>query len=387
MLELSTYAIPIKSLIEFRKNVLHKNPELSGKEYQTAKHIKTFLEKYKPDEIIEGLGESGIAAVYGKDPSYTVMVRCELDALPIQEINDFEYKSINEGIAHKCGHDGHMTIVAGLATILHKNKPQKGRVVLLFQPAEETGEGATKVINDSKFKSIEPDYIFALHNLPGYPESSIIYREGNFTSSVKSIIIKLIGKTAHAAQPETGINPALAISKIISQISELSNNDPESDDFKLITPIQIKMGEEAYGTSAGYGEIHLTIRCWELDKMNQLEKQIIKIVEEVAVTSKLKIEIGYTQEFMSCSNNKEAGSYIELAAKSNNLAWMEKDKPFKWGEDFGVFTQKYKGAMFGLGAGEKVPALHNPDYDFQDNIIQPGIHMFLTIINNILDAQ
>src|SRR5690606_35881140 len=104
---------------------------------------------------------------YGNEP--TILIRCELDALPIKETNDFEYRSVERNISHKCGHDGHMAIVAGLAAVLGKNRPKKGRVVLLFQPAEENGAGAVQVLKDKKFKKITPDYVFALHNLPGYP--------------------------------------------------------------------------------------------------------------------------------------------------------------------------------------------------------------------------
>ena len=157
----------LEHLIEIRKK-LHRNPELSGNEKDTSKLIKSLMITYRPDRIIEGLGGFGLAVVFnGKQAGPSVMFRCELDALPILENSKIPHQSDNHGVAHKCGHDGHMTIMIGLAEAIFHDPPEKGRVILLFQPAEENGEGALAVIRDNKFRDIEPEYIFALHNLHG----------------------------------------------------------------------------------------------------------------------------------------------------------------------------------------------------------------------------
>jgi amidohydrolase len=162
----------MEALILLRKE-LHKNPEVSGKELQTSKRIISFLEKQAPDEIITEIGGAGIAAIYkSKEAGKTVLFRCELDALPIEEINSFEHRSLINGVSHKCGHDGHMAILCGLASELSQNRPETGTIILLFQPAEEDGSGAQKVFSDTKFASLKPDYVFALHNLPGFPKSN-----------------------------------------------------------------------------------------------------------------------------------------------------------------------------------------------------------------------
>jgi amidohydrolase len=158
----------LEELIQLRHK-LHKYPEVSGNEKETANCVLLFLSKYPPHELVTTLGGEGILAIYkGKNVGKSILFRCELDALPIQEMNSFNYKSVYEGVSHKCGHDGHMAILCGLGKKLYENPIEKGTVMLLFQPSEEDGKGAKRVLHDSKFKEIKPDFAFALHNLPGY---------------------------------------------------------------------------------------------------------------------------------------------------------------------------------------------------------------------------
>lgn len=376
-------SINIDELVRFRKE-LHRHPELSCNEFKTAERVKNFLQQFKPDLLIEKLGGTGIAAVYeGKQSGKTVLIRCELDALPIHEINNFEHRSVTDGVAHKCGHDGHATIVCGVAAMLHGQRPEKGRVVLLFQPAEENGRGAAAILADEKFKTILPDYVFALHNLPGFSENEIVIKSGSFTTAVNSIIIRLQGKTAHAGEPHKGINPALAIAEITQQLLQLTVSDIRNDDFCLVTPVYMHMGELAYGISAGAGETHFTIRCRNNEQMLKLEKQAEHIANQVAKKHQLEIALSWTESFFANQNNKQAVVWIREAAQECNLNIFETDVPFGWGEDFGLFTEKFDGAMFGMGAGENMPALHNPDYDFPDAIIPAGIKIFHSIIQKV----
>jgi amidohydrolase len=306
-----------------------------------------------------------------------------LDALPIQEENLFSHRSKTDNISHKCGHDGHMVILIGLAKWLKHNPNPKGVIYLLFQPAEETGEGAESILKQPYFNDLHLDYVFALHNLPGYPKHSIIVREDNFNASVKSIIISLKGKTSHASEPEHGINPSIAIAQLLIAFSNFSQPDTNRLDFKLITPVHVNIGKKAYGVSAGSGEIHLTVRSWSEPQMKLLTDSIKEEVERIAGENHLLYSFEYLQSFASNFNSKDAVNYVEHAAKDLELHLFKPKTPFKWGEDFGLFTKKYKGCMFGLGAGENMPALHNPDYDFPNEIIDTGLKMFGQIINQI----
>lgn len=375
----------LQDFIDFRHEV-HQHPELSGEEYETKKRVARFIQMFNPDEIIE-VGKTGLLFAFkGELPGKSIMIRAELDALPIQEINELPYKSIIENISHKCGHDGHLTILARLAFLLSQQKLIKGTAYLLFQPSEENGMGAKEVFASEKFREIHIDRVVALHNIPGYPIKSIILRNGSFTPAVRSIIVKFTGKTSHAAEPENGYNPGWAMADFLKEALTISNNNIHQDEFFLVTPVYTCMGEKSYGVSAGYGEVHLTVRSWRnnllLEKSRILESLARKIGEE----NHLEIEIEWLQEFKANENKDEVVNDIRKAAKSLGLQIIERETPMKWGEDFGLFTELYEGAMFGLGSGENQAALHNPDFDFPDELIETGSLIFEKIVREYLNS-
>ncbi|MBK8557458.1 MAG: amidohydrolase [Lewinellaceae bacterium] len=371
-----------EQLQQFRRR-LHEYPEVSGDEKATAEKVLAFLLPYAPDEILTAVGGHGIIATWdsGK-PGPDILFRAELDALPIQEINGFAYASSRPGVSHKCGHDGHTTILCGLAQHLFAQKPASGRVRLLFQPAEENGEGAKAMLADVRFSPIKPDYVFALHNLPGYPLGQIVARNNTFTAAVNSIIIHLNGKTSHAAEPEHGINPALAVAEILQESLAQADNHPEKAGMRVVTPVCVELGEKAYGISAGAAAVHLTIRCWDDDNLKQLETDIVSLSRKIAEKHQLDIRFEYTQTFHANMNDTTAANMVRAGAKAKGLPLIERPYPFKWGEDFGLFTAHFRGCMFGIGAGEACPALHNPDYDFPDALIETGV----TIYTGIMEA-
>jgi amidohydrolase len=362
------------------RQAIHAEPELSGEEYKTQKRIISFLEE-KTSAEIQTLAETAVLAKFkAKNSGPVVMLRADTDALPIQEVNTFKYRSKVDGVSHKCGHDGHTSIMLGVAAQLAQDPPQKGEVWLLFQPAEENGRGAQGVLDDPNFDISQVNWVYALHNLPGFKKHQVVIKEGSFTGHVSTAIIKLNGKTAHAAEPEQGNNPATTIAKIVEWGNKNTFNNPAHNDFFLVTPVYITMGELAYGISAGYGEVHLTIRSWRTDLFDEKCAAMIAYINEVCAREHIRPEITWAEEFFANMNNEQAVKSIALAAKASDLEIIESKQPFKWGEDFGLFTQKSKGAMFGLGAGENMPALHNPDYDYPDEITATGINMFLEIV-------
>jgi amidohydrolase len=374
----------VDQLVAFRQT-LHRFPELSGAEQQTAARVVAKLQETAPDEIREGLGGHGVLALYsGKEPGPTIMFRAELDALPIKEINTFSYRSEREGWGHKCGHDGHMASLLGLAQLLGEARPQKGTVGVLFQPAEETGQGAPAVLADSRFKSFQPDYSFAYHNLPGFPIGKVIVRNDTFSAAVKSLIVRLKGKTSHAAQPEHGINPSHAIARMLDRAAELQEARYGQDDFFLITPIAIRMGELAYGTSAGEGALHFTLRAWTTDHLEHQASILTQSFADIAVQDGLEVEIEWLHVFPATENDSGAYQKVREAALQNGFSMLDKPRPFRWGEDFGHFTREYPGALFGIGSGLNCPALHNPDYDFPDAILPIAVRMFHTIARNLV---
>ncbi len=367
-------------LISIRR-YLHQHPELSNLEYETSRYIRDILNDLESPPKVRVVADTGILATFGEgNEGEHLLFRCELDALPIQEINDFDHKSEVEGVSHKCGHDGHMTILLGLADKLSANPPRDKQITLLFQPAEETGDGARNVINDGMIDQLKPDMVFALHNVPGFPLGSVIVKDGPFNAAVKSMIIKYRGRTSHAAEPENGDNPALAIANTLLTAKNLEQPDTCRDDFRLIVPVYTSMGEKANGVSAGYGEVHLTMRCWSNNVMNSMIENLEEEILELSEKFRLQYEISYEEPFEASMNTPMVVDRIRASARKANARIIERTEAFKWGEDFGLISSKYPGAMFGLGSGEHCPALHNEDYDFPDELIDIGSDLFYGII-------
>jgi amidohydrolase len=376
----------LETLKELRME-LHSVAELSGKEYVTSERIISFLKECRPDNLITGVGGYGVIATWNSElQGHEILIRADMDALPVQELNGFHYRSQNDHVSHKCGHDGHMAIVCGLALLLSKQKPEKGKVHLLFQPSEENGRGAMMMLNDKKFARIQPDVVFALHNIPGFPLHSVIVKDHSFSSAVNSIMINLHGKTSHASEPEHGLNPGLAVAEVLSRSVQLEKNEPESENMQLITPVYALLGEKAYGTSAGHATLHFTLRCRDNKRLEHLQYQIEALATEIAGKHGLMVDFEYTETFYANENDPRCVDMVKQAALKAGLKIIHKDHPFKWGEDFGMFTKKYRGCMFGLGAGENCPALHSPDYDFPDEIIVSGINIFYNIMKEVMNV-
>lgn len=380
----------LKHFIAFRK-MLHRFPDVSGNEAATRELVRAFVEPFSPSEIHE-VGGNGLLLVYkGTQPGKGMLIRAELDALPIQEVNTFEHRSTYTGKGHKCGHDGHMAIVSRLAWLLHQNPLTKGTAYLLFQPAEENGEGARAVLSDPVFKKIVgnkgPDQVLALHNIPGYKKGNILLRKGNFTPAVRSIIVQYKGKTSHAAQPETGICAGPAIAVFLQKALEMAHPDPRAANFFLVSPVYIHMGEKSYGITAGDGEIHLTIRSWENRLLDKRSHEMERLAESIGNEFGLGTQIGWTERFEANENDESVVNQIKAAALSLDLPVQFLSNPMKWGEDFGLFTRQFKGAMFGIGAGEDHPALHNPDYDFVDELIAPASDIFEKVLRDYLNKE
>ena len=367
---------------------LHRRPELSGEERETAARIAAELEGCRPDDLLTQLGTHGVAAVYDSGAEGpTVLFRCELDALPITEISTFGWRSEIEGKGHLCGHDGHMAILCGLAQQLAVSRPARGRVVLLFQPAEETGAGAADVIADSRFEHIRPDFAFALHNLPGLPLGAVGVRSGPFTFASEGLAIRLTGRTSHAAQPEAGLSPAAVMGRLMEELTALPERLGHTPGHSLVTLSHARLGEAAFGISPGDADVWITIRAINDDLQADLMREAEKLGRRLAEAEGLTIEFDHHENFAAGHNDEEAVSRIEAAAEALGAKRVEVGDPFRWSEDFGRFGSVAKTGLFVLGSGEDHPRLHNPDFDFPDELIGPGIAMFEWIARDICGAQ
>ncbi|WP_423841017.1 amidohydrolase [Vibrio mytili] len=366
---------------DFRQT-LHQFPELSNQECATAQRIVEQFSQFSPDRVMTGLGGHGIAFVYqGMSPGPTTLIRCELDALPIEETNTFAHRSVHQGVSHKCGHDGHMAIVSSLGEFLSTQRPEKGRVVLAFQPAEETGEGAINMVNAPAFSELMPDFAFALHNYPSLPLGHVAVKAGPFNCASRGLIIRLTGKTSHAAHPENGISPAIAMCDIIKELNVLPGT---LDERCWVTVIHAKLGEVAFGTAPGEAVVMATLRSESNGAMETLVEAATALAKESAERHGLSWDLEWQDVFQASVNSELGCELVVQACQDTNTPCTILDEPMRWSEDFGQFTAVAKqGAMFVLGSGQNSPQLHNPDYDFPDELTPVGRAIFASLIEKI----
>lgn len=376
----------MKEIIQLRHD-LHKHPELSGNEIRTAKQLLEFLSKYNPNKIITHIGGNGIAAVYkGREYGPTLLFRCDMDALPIQETSDLAYKSSTDGVAHLCGHDGHMAMISGLVKKLHDEPLMRGRVILFYQPEEENGKGAKNCVKELIKLGLTPDYAFAIHNMPKYPMGSVILGQYAFSAASKGMTIKLLGKNSHAAYPENGISPTLAIAEIIQSFSD-AKEAQSFNDFVLLTIVHIRLGDVAFGTSPGQAEVMVTLRAFNNLAIKTLTEFAESTTKAIAEKYHLKIEIGFSDEFPATECSKEVTEKIKGVAVSQNRNVIILKQPNRWSEDFAHFTANFPSVIFGIGAGADHSDLHTNTYDFPDEILSIGIDFMDAIIREFQKSE
>ena len=381
----------METLIELR-HILHAHPELSGNEKLTNRILNEWVKQTRPDVLIEKIGGYGLAAVYrgnGKrktENGKRIMIRGDIDALHIPEPNDNPYRSQNQGVSHKCGHDGHATILCGLAQWLGEQRPNNGEVVLLFQPAEETGQGAKAILEDPLFEQIKPDVAYGLHNLPGYEKGQIVVREGCFAAASFGLKLTFDGRTAHASQPETGHSPSELLALLIHNLEKKREQLQAVKPLTTFVITHASLGEETFGVAPGHAEIWLTLRSYDDHNLQLMAAQIIEMCRSKARDYLFDFNFSEHEAFAATNSDPNCVRVIEQAAKSLDLNTSHLSEPFRWSEDFGRFGSVCPIGFFGLGSGVEQPALHNPEFDFPDDILEIGMTMFWEIIREELES-
>jgi amidohydrolase len=365
----------LEKIINLRHQ-LHKHPEASNNEFNTKKMLIDFLTNNTSLQIVDK-GKWFYAVYLHGDKSEKIAFRADFDAILMDEFLELDYGSVNEGIAHKCGHDGHSAILAALAIEVEKIQPNKD-VFFVFQHAEETGEGAfecKEVINEHNI-----DEIYAFHNTSGIAKKSVMIKDGLMNFASKGMIIELIGIPTHASQPENGINPAVAFSKIIEKIDNLSNSNKYKG-LVLATIIQIDVGQEAFGIAASEGKLLLTIRAEYESELNELEREICEFVKRISLDEKLECKISFKDEFPSTVNHKQSVEKVINVCNDLGLKVKNMSQGMRGSEDFGYFLKETKGALFYVGNGINYPPLHTKEYDCNEEIIETVLDIFLSLIN------
>lgn len=347
---------------------LHNHPGISGQEWYAHDLVVDALGTCRPDVVFEHVGGYGVVAVWGKEKSSpTIVIRGDIDALPI---------------GHRCGHDGHTAILLQVAQWLgERGVPDGKNVILVFQPEEETGLGSQKILDVGILQQYNVKGCYGLHNLPGYPLGMVVLNRRTFAAASSGVIYRLMGRHTHASTPEKGINPGLAVAEIIQRFAALSSTpDADTDTFRQSTLIAVRLGEEAFGTSAGEGEVMFTLRAFTNSTMEHLLAEAHQIVRQVADRYHLQHEYALREPFYATENH---GDHVEFIEENCGCRSQYVLSPFRWSEDFANYLIHFPGAMFGIGAGEKHVELHHPEYDFPDELIPLAANVFWNIIKEI----
>lgn len=352
------------------RHMLHQHPELSMREEQTIKILMRFLEEHTDLTVFS---EDGwfYAVKPGTESGKKIAFRADMDALPIEESPAFPYASCHKGVSHKCGHDGHCAVLCGLALELSQ-KETDNTIFLIFQPGEETGQGARICKDLIRKESISE--IFSFHNLPGYPQGTILYREGLTQPASEGIRIIFTGRTAHAADPEKGRNPAEALAETVLYSQEVCRN--RSEFLLLCTVAGIRSGDGDFGISPGSGELCLTIRAEREEDMICLEQDLLDFAKKQAAEKGLDIDYRIADRFPETRNHEASLRRVLHAAEALRFPVQNMTELWRASEDFGHYLKECRGAMFYIGTGEDHPDLHTPEYDFNDEILSVGVDMF-----------
>ncbi len=354
---------------------LHRCAEMSGDEKLTHDFVLEALQFLNPTRLYTRVGGYGILAEFEfSKKGKTLLFRADMDGVGSQP----------DIVRHSCGHDGHCAILLDFASKLQQNPFNEGRILLLFQPSEENGQGAKAVLNSGVLQKYSIDFAFALHNIPGYSIGSVLCKSKNFSCAVLSCEMEFKGKTSHASEPEKCVSPQKAMFEIVSEISQMQRTDYAIEDYFLATMVELHIGEEAYGVAPGNGILRWTFRA----KTNAVIRKSIALIEAFSTqiasqTNELEFSVHFLEEFYANENNPKAVGIIAHAAANCGLEYVEIDEGFRWGEDFGVLTQAIPGAMFGLGAGELCPPLHSNDFNFPDDLIEIGSQLFYEIASSL----
>lgn len=365
----------IQKAVQLRHE-LHQHPELSGEEEWTRNRLKTFLQTETTLELHD-MGSWFYGVYRYDDTAPTIAFRADIDALPIEDNIDKDYRSTISGVGHKCGHDGHAATLCALAMMVDKEKPDVN-VLFLFQPAEETGEGAKECLSIFERESI--DAFFAYHNYPGEPYQVVSIKEDTMCLTSKGLILQFTGKRSHASQPEYGINPSFAIAKLIQKIEEIMQSPQLFSSCTICTIVHVDVGERAFGISAGEGMLCLTIRSETDHDLKKLEEMICNTAQQHATHYALEWSYEEREYFPATVNHPEAVQWIKEACDRIQQPVTTLQDPFRASEDFGYFLQRVPGVMMFIGDGENYPKLHTEEFDFPDDLIQTGVSVWMSLI-------
>jgi len=364
------------------RHFLHQHPELGLSEFTTSDYIAAKLEEFGY-AVTRGLGKTGIVATLKNGSSdRSVGIRADIDALPIEEETGADYASLNKGVMHACGHDGHTAMLLGAAKILAQRKNFDGTLNLIFQPAEENFGGARLMMEDGLFDRFPCDAVFGLHNDPSLPFGKIFVKEGPIMAAVDECRIVVNGRGGHGAEPQDAADPIVAGASIIMALQTVVSRNIHPLDPAVVTVGAFNAGI-ASNVIPERAEMVITIRSFDPAVREKLEERIRGVAVGQAASYGMTATIEYTRGYDATVNHKAETDFVRDLAKKvvgpENLAEIE--RPMMGAEDFGYFLAEKPGTYFFLGTArtKNDPPLHHPKFDFNDDALPIGTNFWVEL--------
>ena len=377
------------------RRTIHAHPELSFEEVQTSELVATKLTEWGIP-VIRGMGVTGVVGIIKNGSSQRAIgLRADMDALPLQEFNSFEHHSVNDGKMHACGHDGHTAMLLGAAYYFSKHKNFDGTVYVIFQPAEEGGGGAKRMMEDGLFERCPMDAVFGMHNWPGAATGSMGVTAGPMMASSNEFEVIINGKGAHAAQPHMGIDPIMVAVQVAQSWQTIISRNKNPIDAGVLSITQIHSGS-ATNIIPDSASLIGTVRTFTMGALDLIEKRMREIAEHTCAAFGATLEFEFKRNYPPLINHAQETAFAIDVMQSvvGKAQVMTNVEPTMGSEDFAYMLQEKAGCyvFIGNGDGEHRPLghglgpcnLHNPSYDFNDELLPIGASYWVRLAEEFL---
>ena len=371
-------------LSEWRQD-LHAHPELGFEEHRTSDFVASKLEEFGV-EVHREIGKTGVVGVLRQgNETRSIGLRADMDALPIRETNEFSHKSKNPGKMHACGHDGHTVMLLAAAKYLAESRSFSGQVNFIFQPAEEGLGGAKAMIDDGLFDKFPCDRVYAMHNGPGIAVGKFASVPGIRTAAGAFFDIEVIGKGGHGAFPQFAIDPITIAAEIISAIQTIISRATSPNESAVLSITKMHAGD-AYNVIPERAVLSGTVRTFTIEKMQEIEQQMVSISEGISKAHGGTALVEFNTLFLPVLNEEEATDLAtevcgDMVGRDNVITTGSAGTG---SEDFSFMSNEVPGCYVIIGNGEDSNALHNPNFDFNDEALVYGGSFFARVIEKEL---
>lgn len=377
-----------QDMLAWRRDI-HAVPETAFEEHRTANIVAQALGLMEI-EVHRGLAATGVVGTLRNGAGPSLALRADLDALNMQELGKPAHASTCAGKMHACGHDGHTAMLLGAAAHLARHKPFCGTVHFVFQPAEENEGGGRVMVEEGLFDKFPADAVFGMHNFPQLPRGKFAIRTGTMTAFLDNFEITITGKGAHGAQPQNGIDSVVVAAHLITALQTIASRRTDATDSVVVSITQIH-GGDTWNVIPESVVLRGTIRTLNTTVRERTRTAMEQICSGVGLTHGAKVVLDYRPGYPGVVNTPtETAAAIAAAARLVGPDNVKTDiKPAMGSEDFAFMLEKRPGAYIGIGAGEGPddPPLHNPYYDFNDNILSLGAAYWVALVEQQLRAN